>query len=122
MKNNTNNYQRNSSDSCLFLGMANTNYSDEIFLKKRNNIYGQVKRDFIRLNKFQSYFGMKCYTLDNKHDDIINKHVFANFNNPRRMDSKLKNIFIDNPIFKWIFLDYFFSPVIKSNSVCLISY
>ena len=98
--------------SCLFLGMANTAYDDKIFMKKQNKIYGQVRRDSIRLKRFSSVFNSKCYTIDNKHDDLINKHVYGNFNNPRRLDKRMKDIFKDHPIFKWIFLDYFFSPVV----------
>ena len=70
-----------------------------------------MRRDYIRLKKFNDIFGMKCYTMDNKHDDVLNKHIYANFNNPRRLEKHINNIYQDNPIFKWIFLDYFFSPV-----------
>ena len=100
------------STSCLFLGMAHTAYDEKIFMKKQNKIYGQARRDSIRLKRFSSVSNSKCYTIDNKHDDIINKHVFGNFNNPRRLDKRINDIFKDHPIFKWIFLDYFCSPVV----------
>ena len=98
--------------NALFLGMANTNYENmNYFDKKRNRIYGQARRDNIRLKKFYEIFNMKCYTIDNKHNEIINEHLYGNFNNPRRFERCINNVFINNPIFKWIFLDYFFSPV-----------
>ena len=98
----------------LFLGMAITDYeyNINIYKKKGNKIYGQARRDHIRLSKFSKVFSMKCYTIDNKHDDIVNKHVYANFNDPRRLNKRIDNILQDHPIFKWIFLDYFFSPVL----------
>lgn len=101
--------------SCLFLGMAHTEYTDEQFKKKFNRIYGQARRDRIRLMKFENIFGLNCYTIDNKHHDIINKHLYGNFNNPRRFSEIIDDIFTNHPIFKWIFLDYFFSPVINNN-------
>ena len=101
-------------DSALFLGMALTDYekNKSIYKRKGNRVYGQSRRDYIRIKKFGKIFSMKCYTVDNKHDDLINKHVFANFNDPRRLDKRIDNIFEDHPIFKMIFLDYFFSPVL----------
>ena len=71
--------------SSLFLGMAHTDYNKKLFRKKKNRIFGQVFRDRIRLKMFKKTFGMCCYTIDNKHDDIINKHIYANFNHPRRL-------------------------------------
>jgi hypothetical protein len=119
MSNKSNDSDNNSVQEAgsLFLGMAITDYdkiiSKKIYRRKGNRIYGQAKRDHIRLKKFANIFSIKCYTIDNKHDDILNKHVYANFNDPRRLDKKIDNIFLDHPIFKWIFLDYFFSPVLK---------
>ena len=98
--------------SALFLGMANTNYINMNYFEKKNNrIFGQANRDYKRLSKFSEFFNMKCYTIDNKHEDIINEHLYGNFNNPRRIATRIDNIFTNHPIFKWIFLDYFFSPV-----------
>ena len=107
-----NNYEKK--DSSLFLGMALTDYENNktIYKRRGNRVYGQSRRDYIRLKKYGKIFSMKCYTVDNKHDDIIDKHVFANFNDPRRLDKRIDIIFTDHPIFKSIFLDYFFSPVL----------
>ena len=101
-------------ENCLFLGMALTDYERNklIYKRKGNRVYGQSRRDYIRIKKFSKIFSMKCFTIDNKHDDLLNKHVFANFNDPRRLDKRIDNIFQDYPIFKMIFLDYFFSPVL----------
>lgn len=99
-------------ENVLFLGMANTNYATlNIFNRKINRIYGQSRRDSIRLNAFSTLFNVKCYTIDNKHDNLTNEHLYANFNNPRRLHKTIDDIFLNRPIFKWIFLDYFFSPV-----------
>ena len=99
--------------SSLFLGMALTDYEiNKIYKRKGNRVYGQSRRDHIRIKKFGKVFSTKCYTIDSKHDDFINKHVFANFNDPSRLEKRIDNIFQDHPIFKWIFLDYFFFPVL----------
>ena len=99
-------------DNCLLLGMAWTEYNPKIYIKKKNRIYGQAKRDRIRLVEMSKHFNINCYTLDNKHDKIMNKHIFANFNSPRRIQKIIDRVFNNHPIFKWIILDYFFSPVL----------
>lgn len=86
----------------LLLGMV---FSEE-FEPKR----GQEFRDRVRCEAMEK-LGYEVKTLDTKHsDNVISKHVQADFTEPRRMLRSMKSKW-PNCVFQDIILDYFFSPV-----------
>jgi len=95
----------NKTKDILLLGMV---YSTNNLKPSR----GQEYRDKVRINSLLS-IGYNVYSIDNKHDNEINKdnrHCRSDFSGTRRL---LKDVHNQWPeiSFDVIVLDYFFSPV-----------
>ena len=87
----------------LLLGMI---YSEEYRPKR-----GQEFRDRVRCEALES-LGYDVYTTDNKHETgKPNKHISADFCDPRRMLKAIQAQWGSDVKFDYIILDYFFSPV-----------
>lgn len=94
----------NSKQNVLLLGMVFAHHAT-------NPRRGQEFRDRVRCEAVRD-LGYNVYTLDDKHDDSeIEEHCRAKFTDTRRMKSAMKSNWPDVPVFNFVILDYFFSPV-----------
>ena len=87
----------------LLLGM--------VFSEQYNPSQGQEFRDRVRCEALEN-LGFHIRTLDNKHNLLDHgKHCRADFCDSHRMLKSIRSVWGDDIKFRYIILDYFFSPV-----------
>lgn len=98
--------------STLLLGVAFINDAEISRTYSGKPKRGQEYRDMCRCKGLES-LGYSVSTIDNKHDEdraVRGKHCKASFCDPRRMKLSMTIVF-GNRKWRYIILDYFFSPV-----------